>query len=182
MTISRVEVIEYQCVLCKYKWINRINGKDGSIPKRCGKCKARNWNEGKMTPEENGLRRRLRGMKKLYDHVAADFLISTPSIPRWWDNELTERFLSLYPRPTIEELKQVVHLPGLVIGVTSENRYSWKGYVPSPENRPMWEYDKKEYLRILHSEVRKRQDVMRQIIERRGNYNEVKSHHVMNYL
>jgi hypothetical protein len=171
MTISRVEVNEYQCVLCKYKWINRINGKDGAIPKRCGKCKARNWNEGKMTPEENGLRRRLLGMKKLYEHVAADFYISDPSISKWWDNELTERFLSLYPRPTIEELKQVVHLAGLVIGLTSENRYSWKGYVPSPENPLKWKYDKTEYLRILHSEVRKRQDVMRQIIERRELYN-----------
>ena len=168
MTISRIDVNEYQCVLCKYKWINRINGKNGQFPNRCAKCKARNWNEGKMTPEENGLRRRLRGMKKLYEHVAVDFYYSDSSISKWWDNELTERFLSFYPRPTIEELKQVVHLPGLVIGLTSENRYSWKGYVPAPKNSREWKYDKKEYLRILHSEVQKRQDVMRQIIERRS--------------
>jgi hypothetical protein len=83
MTISRIQINEYQCVLCKYKWINRINGKDGQIPDRCAKCKARNWNEGKMTPEENGLRRRLRGMKKLYEHVALDFFISDPSISKW---------------------------------------------------------------------------------------------------
>jgi hypothetical protein len=121
-----------------------------------------------MTPEENGLRRRLRGMKELYEHVALDFP-SDPSISKWWDNELAWRFLDLYPRPTIEELKQVVHLPEPVIGLTSENRYSWKGFVPSPENLRMWKYDKKEYLRILHLEVLKRQDIMRQIIERRGN-------------
>ena len=166
-TISRIEVNEYQCILCKYKWINRINGKDGQIPDRCAKCKAHNWNEGRMTPEENGLRRRLRGMKQLYEHVALDFP-SDPSISKWWDNELTEIFLSLYPRPTIEELKQVVRLPGLVIGLTSESRWIWKGFVPSPENPGAWKYDKKEYLRILHSEVQKRQDIMRQIIERRG--------------
>jgi hypothetical protein len=167
-TISQVEVNEYQCILCKYKWINRVNGKDGQIPSRCAKCKARRWNEGKMTAEENGLRRRLRGMKKLYEHVAIDFIISDPSISECWDTELTERFLSLYPRPTVNELKQVVYLPRLVIGLTSENRYSWKGFVPSLENPGGWKYDKKEYLRILRSEAQKRQDVMRQIIERRG--------------
>jgi hypothetical protein len=164
MTISRIEVEEYQCVRCKYKWINRINGKDGQIPSRCARCKAHNWNEGKMTPEENGLRRRLRGMKKLYEHVARDFF-SDPSISKWWDNELTERFLNLYPRPTIDELKQVVRLSGRVL--TSESRWTWKGYVPCPENPGAWKYDKKEYLRILHLEVLKRQDIMRQIIERR---------------
>ena len=106
--------------MCKYKWINRINGKDGRIPDRCAKCKARNWNEGRMAPEENDLSRRLRGVKELYEHVALDFP-SDPSISKWWDNELTERFLSLYPRPTIEELNQVVYLPEPVIGLTSEN-------------------------------------------------------------
>lgn len=120
-----------------------------------------------MTPEENGHRRRLRGMKKLYERVASDFF-SDPSISKWWDNNLTERFLSLYPRPTIGELRQVVSLPGHVIGLTSENRYSWKGYVPFPEIPGAWKYDKKEYLRILHSEALKRQDIMRQIIETRG--------------
>jgi hypothetical protein len=170
MTVSRIEVNEYRCLLCNYKWINRINGKDGQFPNRCAKCKARNWNEGKMTPKENGLRRRLRGMKKLYEHVALDFLISDPSIHKCWDSELTERFLGLYPRPTVDELKQVVRLPGLAMGLTEyQKRRSWKGYVQSPENPHKWRHDKKEYLGILRSEAQKRQDVMRQIIERRSN-------------
>ena len=167
--ISRIPVNEYECILCKYRWINRINGNDGPTPNRCSKCKARNWNEGKMTPIENGLRRRLRGMKRLYKYVAVDFFISDPSISKWWDDELTERFLSLYPRPTIDELNQVVHLPKPVIGLTSESRWTWKGYVPTPENPLKWKYDKKEYLRLLHSEVLKRQDTMRQIIKKRDN-------------
>jgi len=170
MTVSRIEVNEYQCVLCKYKWINRINGKDGRFPNRCAKCKARNWNEGKMTPKENGLRRRLRGMKKLYEHVAADFFISDPSISTCWDNELTEKFLGLYPRPTVDELRQVVLASGLAMGLTEyQKRYSWKGFVPSIEHPHAWKYDKKEYLRILRSEAQKRQDIMRQIIVRRSN-------------
>ncbi len=154
--------------MCKYKWINRINGKDGPIPNRCAKCKARNWNEGKITPEENGLRRRLRGMKKLYERVAEDFLTSDPSISKCWDNELTERFLGLCPRPTPEELRQVIYLPGLVNGLTEyQSRYSWKGFVPSLEDQNKWKYDKKEYLKTRRSEAQKRQDTMRQIIERR---------------
>jgi hypothetical protein len=168
MTISRIEVNEYKCILCNYKWINRINGKDGPIPKRCGKCKARNWDEGKMSPKENGLRRRIRAMNKLYQYLATDFSVSDPSISKWWDNELAEKFLNLHPRPTIEELKQVVYSPGLVIGLTLENRHTWKGFVPSSDNPDEWKYDKQEYLRILHSEVLTQQDVMCKIIERRG--------------
>ena len=166
MTISRIETNEYQCVLCKYRWINRIDGRDGHTPSRCAKCKARNWNEGTMRPKENGLRRRLRGMKKLYEHVAFDFLLTEPSISKWWDNELTEMFLSLTPRPTINELNRVVNLPGLPIGLTSESRWTWKGYVPTAEGR--WKFDLNEYLRIIHSEAQQRQDVMRQIIEERS--------------
>ena len=30
MTISRIQVNEYHCVKCGYKWINRFNGKDQS--------------------------------------------------------------------------------------------------------------------------------------------------------
>jgi len=71
-------------------------------------------------------------------------------------------------------LKKVINLSGLVIGLTSENRSSWKGHIPTTENSREWKYDKKKYLRILHSEVQKRQDVMRQIMERRANSSEVK--------
>jgi hypothetical protein len=28
MPIQRIEVSEYQCIHCSYKWINRANGKD----------------------------------------------------------------------------------------------------------------------------------------------------------
>ena len=168
MTISRIETNEYQCVLCKYRWINRIDGKDGHTPNRCAKCKARNWNEGTMSPKENGLRRRLRGMKKLYEQVGLDFFYDDPSISsKWWDNELTEKFLSLTPRPTINELNRVVNIPGLIIGLTSESRWTWKGFVPTAE-RGYWKRDPNEYLRILHSEAQQRQDLMRQIIERRS--------------
>ena len=33
MPIHRVEVSEYECFHCGYKWVNRINGKDGNTPR-----------------------------------------------------------------------------------------------------------------------------------------------------
>jgi predicted Zn-ribbon and HTH transcriptional regulator len=58
MTIYVIRFKEYECDKCGYRWINRINGKDGPIPERCVKCKRSNWNgeleiETEITPEEN---------------------------------------------------------------------------------------------------------------------------------
>jgi predicted Zn-ribbon and HTH transcriptional regulator len=46
MTIYVIRIKEYECAKCGYKWIDRINGKDGPIPERCAKCKRVNWNGG----------------------------------------------------------------------------------------------------------------------------------------
>ena len=104
MTISRIEVNEYQCVKCGYRWINRFNGKEGPIPKRCAKCKKCNWNDekGGITPEENGLRRRIKGMKKLYEYSSTYW--DTPSITDYWNTGLADRFLNLNPRPLLWSL------------------------------------------------------------------------------
>ena len=70
MAIQKIEVSEYTCEKCAYKWINRINGKDGSLPDRCAKCKKVNWNgEEDISPKERGLRRKVNGLKELYDSV-----------------------------------------------------------------------------------------------------------------
>ena len=166
MPVSKIEVNEYHCIKCGYKWINRVNGKDGSIPKRCAKCKTSNWDRHAIDPEENGLRRRIKGFKGLYKH--AGFYWSDRSIGNCWSDELTEKFLNLNPRPTITELKRVVYPPGLVIRpLTSQNQYNRRGLVPNPE-KPGWlKYDKEKYIEILKQEAQKRQQVMQQIIETR---------------
>jgi len=41
---------------CGYKWINRINGKEGPKPKRCAKCKKWDWEEGYLSPLEKRIR------------------------------------------------------------------------------------------------------------------------------
>ena len=168
MTISRIQVNEYHCVKCGYKWINRFDGKEGPIPKRCAKCKKRNWNDKKegITPEENGLRRRIRGMKKLYEYSSTYW--NMPSITYYWNNGLADRFLNLNPRPSVAELMQVIYPPGLVIGLNSQNQNTWRGYVPDPQNPGGMKYDEKEYLKTLRLEAKKRNDVMKQIINNRS--------------
>jgi hypothetical protein len=171
MTISRIQVNEYHCVKCGYKWINRFNGKEGPIPKRCAKCKKRNWDDEKdgITPEENGLRRRIRGMKKLYEYSSTYW--DTPSVADYWNSGLADRFLNLNPRPSIAELRQVIHPPGLVIGLTSQNQNTWRGYVPDQQKPGGMKYDEKEYLRTLRFEAKKRNDAMKQIINNRSTKN-----------
>ena len=63
MPILKIQVNEYEYINCGYKWINRVKGKDGPVPKRCSKCKGSNWNRDEITPTENGLRRRIKGFK-----------------------------------------------------------------------------------------------------------------------
>ena len=110
MPIHKIETQEYECVLCGYKWVNRVNGKDGSIPQRCAKCKRYYWNDGQhehagrnpnpITPKEKrGLRVRLSGCEPMritvrrhpvpghpeHDYDGTDFK----------PNELCEKFLGL---------------------------------------------------------------------------------------
>lgn len=172
MTISRIEVNEYQCVLCGYEWINRVNGKDGPVPKRCAKCKRFGWNGVKndiITPQESGLRTRVNNFKKLYFNHDHHWYYSDDEREKngiCWPNGLCKRFLSITPRPTIKELKQILHVPG-GLGLNSQNQYRRRGYVPDPSRLGWMKYDKKEYLRLLKLEAQKRQEFMEQIINSR---------------
>ena len=166
MPVSKIQVNEYHCIKCGYKWINRVNGKDGSIPIRCAKCKTSNWDRDAISPKENGLRRRIKGYKQLYKY--ADFWWNDNSIADCWSDELTEKFLNLNPPPTITELERVAEPPGPVLRpLTSQNQYKDRGLVPDPK-KPGWlKYDKEKYIEILKHEAQKRQQVMQQIIEAR---------------
>ena len=86
--MQKIEVTEYECAKCHYKWINRYNGKNNPTPKRCAKCKNKFWNEGLMSGAEKEVRNRVRyyigGIDKSME------------------------FLNVVPRPTIEELQSVI--------------------------------------------------------------------------
>ena len=74
---------------------NRVNGKDGPIPNNCAKCKRTSW-DGMMSSKEIGLRVRLYKFE------------GYPDGRQYRPNALCEKFLSLNPRPTMQELRQAL--------------------------------------------------------------------------
>ena len=165
MPIQKIEVSEYECARCGYKWINRINGHDGPVPQKCAKCKRLGRNRGRkelISPTERGLRRQIKYFERLYDNPGFYWSIEID-----WPKGLCEKFLDMDPRPTIEELKQVLYPPeGL--GLTSQNQDTHRGRVPDPD-RPEWmKFDKEEYLKLLKQEAQKRIELMLQIMKSRG--------------
>jgi hypothetical protein len=88
MPIHKIEVLEYECAKCGYKWINRYNGKDGPKPKRCAKCKHKFWEQGLMSEQEKSWRRQL---------------------IKWHYTPNCMEFLNTVPRPTIKEIMTVIY-------------------------------------------------------------------------
>jgi preprotein translocase subunit Sss1 len=87
MPTHNIQVIEYECTKCNYRWINRVNGKEQPKPKRCARCKRPGWDEGWMSDEEKRLRRLL--------------MLETQY------TDTCHRFLNISPRPTKEEIFSV---------------------------------------------------------------------------
>ena len=168
MSIQKIEVSEYACEKCGYRWINRINGKDGPIPERCAKCKRENWNGEDITPKESGLRRRVKGLKQLYDFAVFHWIakLDPADCTINWSNELTDIFLNLNPRPTIQELKQVIYPAGLAIKpLNSQNQLTNLGFVPDPNEKQALIHNPKEHVKLRREEAKRRQEIMFQIIE-----------------
>jgi len=165
MPIQKIEVSEYECVRCGYKWINRVNGHDGPVPQKCAKCKRLGWNGGKeelVSPTERGQRRQIKYFERLYDNAGSYWNIEID-----WPKGLCEKFLDINPRPTIEELKQVLYTPG-GLRLTSQNQDTHRGCVQDPDRPECMKYDKEEYLKLLKQEAQKRIELMLQIMKSRG--------------
>jgi len=165
MPIRPVQVSEYECDHCGYKWINRVNGKDGPVPQYCAKCKRKYWN-GKskddgydpINDRERGLRRRLRRFEGYDPRKGTGFGGSISYRP----NELCQKFLSLNPRPTIKELLQALHPLGYDFSKS-------KFWVPDPNKKGHMKYDYsgKEYAALMKIESQKRRELMKRLIEER---------------
>ena len=179
MPVHKIEVSEYECAYCGYKWINRVNGKDGPMPQRCAKCKRPNWNTGynesPMTPQESGLRRRVQNLYRIYRLSVWRLTSTLPdletfSVDDYLKPEVVAKFLSLNPRPTIQELMGVLYPPGLQLGLDSQNLIRKEAWFPDPE-KPGWlKHDKppyKNYLSVVKSDAQKQQQAMQQIINSR---------------
>ena len=181
MPIIKIEVDEYQCLLCGHRWINRVNSKDGSIPERCAKCKRYGWNGGEssnrnpITPQESGLRRRIKGLPGLYYYKYEDLYDPTSKLGRKyakiedvWDLPLTAMFLMLdNPRPTIEELGRVLCPPGLVVKLDSQNQRRGGIWIPNPDKPGWMKYSHKDYQKYLDSDKKKIHQAMEEIVIKR---------------
>jgi hypothetical protein len=176
MPIQRIEVSEYQCIHCGYKWINRANGKDGPIPKKCARCKRPNWDTGNyMSAKEVGLRRRVQNLYRVY-HLSVWRLTnssldpSTFSADDYLNREVVTKFLNLDPRPTIEELRQVLFSPELKLGLNSQNQLRKEAWIPNPEKPGWFKRDRRpyhEYLKLVKADAQKQQEIMQQVVQSR---------------
>jgi hypothetical protein len=84
MSIKTVQVREFECERCGWKWVSRINGKDIEVlPRGCAKCKSRLWN----TPRQNRML------------LSSFWLARKPDAK----NYVKQKFLDLYSTKTDEE-------------------------------------------------------------------------------
>jgi hypothetical protein len=176
MPIQEIVVSEYQCSYCGYKWINRANGKDGPTPKKCARCKRPNWNTGtRISPKEVGLRRRVQNLYKVY--CLSVWRLTSPlpdessfSVDDYLNRKVVTEFLNLEPRPTIQELRQVLLSRELKLKLNSRNQLRKEALIPDPD-RPGWlKHDRPpyhEYLKLVKADAQKQQGIMQQIIQSR---------------
>ncbi len=190
MPIHKILVKEFECKHCQYRWVNRINGRDGPTPERCARCKRKNWLEGpgkEISPKERGLRRIIRGFTQLYEN---DCYYST-HIKNLigWDENLCERFLNIKPRPSIKEIELVVYSSPLkrynngsdyyrmkqkvpVKGEPGQFRTDRSGLIQDPKKLDKIIYNPdpnfvSDYLKVVINEAHIRQSLMNKIINSR---------------
>lgn len=105
MPIHTVQISEYECGHCGWKWINRTNGKDGQVPLKCAKCKRLNWND----PIKEPIRDIERGLRARLANIECD--VTMPQY-KWTHilrpNDFCRKFLDIKPRPTGKELIQAI--------------------------------------------------------------------------
>jgi hypothetical protein len=166
--IHNIQTKEYECTWCGYKWINRFNGKDGPILNYCAKCKRSNWNGGwaeaaakAISPKERGLRRRIKDLPNFYYTMSRSY--SDRILWVGWSLDICKQFLSIEPRPTIEEMYQV-----LTVMDTDLKEKGREGWMPDPD-RPSWlKRDPKGDCDLLKQQAQRRIEIMTQIIRSRG--------------
>jgi hypothetical protein len=169
LPVYKIEVIEYECAKCGYKWINRINGIDGPRPSRCAKCKRWDWEEGRMDSDEKWLRNTLR--RRIPENYRQPHFVSDDD-PDKERKTLGWRFLNwTSPRPTIEELLRVLDPPPIdyvkEVGLEEfTDKTGNKKYRIRKRDRQYKDISDAEK-RIKELEKQKRLELMQQIINSR---------------
>jgi len=176
MPCHKIEVIECECAKCSYKWINRINGKDGRKPIRCAKCKRWDWEEGYISISEKRLRRDLLRIESVETTHTTMFGETRINIA---PTDLCTSFLSIYPRPTVQELEIVLNPISYLVpynhygvrsygGTCTEQIDCGPGFIPIPEEPGRYRYDKEKAKEMERKEKEIRRELMQQIIDSRG--------------
>jgi hypothetical protein len=174
MPCHKIEVTEYECAKCGYKWINRINGKDGPRPTRCAKCKNWDWEEGRMTSIEKHLRGNLRRiLRRMYpENYHQPYSVSPDDTTRE-SKILVWRFLNwTSPRPTIEELQKIIDPPinyvkELGLQEATDKKTGEKKYRLKKGDRRYKEITNVK-IKIKELKKQKRTELMQQVIDSRG--------------
>jgi hypothetical protein len=177
-----IEVTEYECAKCSYKWINRINGKDGPKPIRCAKCKRWDWEEGYLSNIEKRLRRdllRIESVETMHPTMFGETGVNIAP------TDLCATFLSIYPRPTVQELETVLNPVSYLGpynhygfrnhgGTCTENIDCGPGWIPIPGS---YRFDKKKANEMERKEQEIRHDLMQHILDSRGGIINTNSTH-----
>ena len=134
---------------------------DGPKPTRCAKCKRWDWDEGYLSHAEKQLRR---GILQIESTPTRHGNL-LPSIT----TDICATFLSLYPRPTLEELETVLH-PLYYLGPWAGDYPSDWVPDPTPDEPYQWRLDTKNnvYEERERKEKILRHDLMQHIIDSRG--------------
>lgn len=111
MGVTRIEVDEYTCELCGYKWISRVNGQDRPKPKRCAKCKDQRWEKGALSYRERKFHDIIRHRFGYYEAIKHH--------AGWQLEDNAKRFLAA--RPSVEEL-EIVAEPMVYLGILGGRR------------------------------------------------------------
>jgi hypothetical protein len=174
MPSRKVEVIEYECAKCSYKWINWTHGKERPKPKRCSKCKKWDWDEGYLSPIEKQLRLDL---LKIEDNKIKHPTVFGDTAFYPIPTDICATFFGIFPRPTEAELRTVLN-PICYLGPHSHryNPLSHKGTcsdqidcmpgwisIPIPDKPGYYRYDHDE--KIFKEMVRIEKDVRHQLMQ-----------------
>ena len=177
-----IEVTEYECAKCSYKWINRINGKDGPKPIRCAKCKRWDWEEGYLSNIEKRLRRDLLRIESVETMHSTMFGETGVNIA---PTDLCATFLSIYPRPTVQELETVLNPISYLGpynhhglrnhgGTCTEKIDCGPGWIPITGG---YRYDKEKAKEMERKEEEIRHELMQHVIDSRGGIINTNSTH-----
>jgi hypothetical protein len=148
LPVSRIEVDEYECAFCGYKWISRVNGSDRPKPVRCAKCKKQSWDKGRVAPYEKSYRDRIK-------HKFGYWFVYPPiNRGAWRIEENVQRFLA--QRPSIDDMKLVL----------KPMCYCYKnGAVPTPDRKYV-DLDATEKARKYEEDLSRQ--ILQQLMERDG--------------